>query len=93
MKLTKEMALTTKMFLDTLARALDSEEYVWDGKTATLVQDERSFVITFEEQAGFALGGFSIPRARVTLELSGYEDEEAKIAVAQFDRYFHRGGG
>ena len=93
MKLTKEMALTEKMFLDTLGRALDSDAYIWDGKQAVLAQDGRSFTITFEEQANFALGGFRIPRAKVTLDLSGYEDDEAQIAVARFERYFHRGGG
>jgi len=93
MKLTKEMALTEKMFLDTLSRALNSDAYTWDGSQAVLEQDGKCFSITFEEQANFALGGFRIPRAKVTLDLSGYEDDEAQIAVARFERYFHRGGG
>ncbi|MBL4615660.1 MAG: hypothetical protein JKY27_12405 [Magnetovibrio sp.] len=93
MKHSKQMALTTKMFLDSLPRALDSDAYSWDGKVARLDQDGRSFTITFEEQPSFALGGFSIPRADVTLELSGYTDVEAEVALKRFDRYFHRGGG
>lgn len=93
MKLTKEMALTEKMFLDTLARALDSDAYTWDGSQAVLEQDGKCFSITFKEQANFALGGFRIPRATVMLDLRGYEDDEAQIAVARFERYFHRGGG
>lgn len=93
MKLSKEMALTQKMFLDTLPRALDSDAYTWDGNQAVLEQDGKRFAITFEEQANFALGGFRIPRAKVTLELSGYADSDAEAAVARFERYFHRGGG
>ena len=94
MKLTKEMALTQKMFLDTLPRALDSDAYTWDGEKAVLQQqDGRCFTIIFSEQPGFALGGFSIPRARVVLEFRGYDDEEAEAAIQRFDRYFHRGGG
>ncbi|HEY9080914.1 hypothetical protein [Magnetovibrio sp.] len=93
MKLTKDMALTQKMFLDTLPRALDNDAFTWDGKCAVLDQDGRRFTITFEEQANFALGGFRIPRAHVTLELSGYDDDAAEAAVTRFERYFHRGGG
>jgi len=87
------MALTRKMFLDSLPRALDSDAYEMDGDVVTLNQGSRTFKITFVEQANFKLGGFAIPRADVTLELSGYSDEDADVAVARFDRYFHRGGG
>lgn len=93
MKLDKEMALTEKMFLDTLPRALDSDAYTWDGKQAVLAQNGRRFAITFVPQSNFALGGFRIPRAHVRLELSGYAEHEAQAAVARFERYFHRGGG
>lgn len=93
MKITKDMALTQKMFLDTLGRALDSDAYTWDGKQAVLSTEGRSFTITFEPQANFALGGFSIPRAKVSLELEGYSSEDSEAAVARFERYFHRGGG
>ncbi len=93
MKITKTMALTEKMFLATLPRALNSEAYSWDGRQAVLAAGGRTFAITFEAQDNFALGGFSVPRADVTLELDGYSDEEAEEAVARFERYFHRGGG
>jgi len=91
--LKKQMALTRKMFLDSLPRALDSDAYEMDGDVVTLNQGSRTFKITFVEQANFKLGGFAIPRADVTLELLGYSDEDADVAVARFDRYFHRGGG
>lgn len=93
MKLVKEMALTEKMFLDTLPRALDSEAYSWDGRQARLSVEGRTFAITFEQQPHFALGNIKVPRARVSLELDGYSPEAAEAAVARFDRYFHRGGG
>jgi|GEM_PF-1505072 len=93
MKISKEMALTQKMFLDTLGRALGSDAYTWDGTCAVLSTGTRTFTITFEPQANFALGGFSIPRAKVSLELDGYSSQDAEAAVARFERYFHRGGG
>jgi hypothetical protein len=89
----KQMALTRKMFLGTLSRALGSDAYVVDGDVVTLTQGSQTFKITFVEQANFKLGGFAIPRADVTLQLSGYSDADAEVAVARFDRYFHRGGG
>lgn len=93
MIINKEMALTRKMFFDTLPRALDSDAYTVDGDTVTLSGGARTFVITFAEQATFKLGGFSIPRAAVTLTLTGYSDGDADNAVKRFERYYHRGGG
>lgn len=91
------MALTRKMFLDTLPRALDSDAYTLDGtldgERVTLTDGARTLTITFAEQATFKLGGFAIPRADVTLEFSGYGDTEAEAALKRFERYFHRGGG
>lgn len=93
MKVTKNMALTRKMFLDTLPRALDSDAYTVNGNTVTLVGGTSTLTITFIEQAAFKLGGFSIPRADITLEFDGYDDAEAETALARFQRYYHRGGG
>ena len=87
------MALTRKMFLDTLPRALDSDSYTIDGDRVTLSDGPRALTITFAEQATFKLGGFAIPRADVTLEFSGYSDAETEAALKRFERYFHRGGG
>lgn len=87
------MALTRKMFFDTLPRALDSDAYTVNGDTVTLVNGGARLAITFAEQATFKLGGFSIPRADITLEFDGYDDADADAALARFQRYFHRGGG
>lgn len=87
------MALTRKMFLNTLPRALDSDAYSVDGEVVTLISGSQVFEITFIEKPNFKLGGFAIPRADVTLKLTGYSDEDAKTAVKRFERYFHRGGG
>lgn len=93
MKLTKDMALTRKMFLDTLPRALGSDAYTVDGDLVTLHDGTRTLRITFASQDTFKLGGFSIPRADVTLDFSGYAPDEAEEALKRFERYFHRGGG
>ena len=87
------MALTRKMFLKTLPRALDSEDYVIDGDSVTLSDSTRTFTITFVELPDHKIGNITVPRADVTLELTGYSDEEAEAAIARFERYFHRGGG
>lgn len=93
MKVTKDMALTRKMFFDTLPRALDSDAYTVNGDVVTLSDGARIFTIVFAEKATFKLGGFAIPRADVTLEFSGYDAQEAEAALKRFERYFHRGGG
>lgn len=87
------MALTRKMFFDTLPRALDSDAYQVDGNVVTLSDGPRTLTITFAEQPTFKLGGFSIPRADVSLVFDGYGDDEAEAALKRFERYFHRGGG
>ena len=93
MKITKDMALTRKAFFDTLPRALDSTVYSVDGDTVTLTGEGRQLTITFAERPTMKLGGFSVPRADVTLEFSGYDTAEAEEALKRFQRYFHRGGG
>lgn len=87
------MALTRKMFLDTLPRALGSDAYTVDGDEVTLRDGVRTLRLTFVAQDTFKLGGFSIPRAYVTLEFSGYAPGDAEEALKRFERYFHRGGG
>lgn len=89
----KEMALTRKMFLKTLPRALDTDDYEVAGDIVICEDGPRRFKITFVEQENVKLGGFSIPKASVTLELTGYKEDEAYAAVERFQRYFHRGGG
>ena len=89
----KEMALTRKMFFETLPRALDSDAYRVEGDCVTWDQGGRTLCVTFAEQATFKLGGFAIPRATVTLAFTGYSQADAEVAVKRFDRYFHRGGG
>ena len=92
-ELKKEMALTRKMFLKTLPRALDTDAYTVNGDVVRLENGPCIFEITFVEKAIFKLVGFTIPRADVTLKLTGYSDEDATVAVERFERYFHRGGG
>lgn len=93
MRVTKDMALTRKMFLDTLPRALGSDAYTVDGDIVTLTDGPRTLTVTFAAQDTFKLGGFSIPRAHVTLAFAGYTPEAVEDAVKRFERYFHRGGG
>ena len=93
MKITKTMALTRKMFLNTLPRALGSDAYTVDGDEVTLRDGARTLMVLFAEQATFKLGGLSVPCATVTLEFDGYTDDEIEFAFKRFDRYFHRGGG
>jgi hypothetical protein len=87
------MALTRKMFLDTLPRALGSDAYTVDGDLVTLHDGARTLRVTFAAQETFKLGGFSIPRAHVTLAFVGYAPQDVEDAVKRFERYFPRGGG
>jgi hypothetical protein len=87
------MALTRKMFFETLPRALDSDAYSVEGDRVRLVEGGKTLTITFAEQPTFKLGGFAVPRAEVTLCFEGFDDQETEAALKRFDRYFHRGGG
>ncbi|MCK5444717.1 MAG: hypothetical protein KAI73_03785 [Rhodospirillaceae bacterium] len=89
----KEMGINKADFLRIIPRALDSHDYQVAGDVVTFVQEGRTFRITHVELSPRKLGGFSIPRADVRLELEGFSDDEATAAVDRFDRYFHRGGG
>jgi len=89
----KEMALTRKMFFETLPHALGGDDFNVDGDEVTISNSSQSLVILFQEKANFKLGGFSIPRADVTLTFTGFDAEQREEVLLRFNRYFHRGGG
>lgn len=89
----KEMASTKADFLRILPRALDSEDFSVVGDVITFFNDGRTLTITHRDLEPRKLGGFTIPRADVRLELEGFSDDEAIATMDRFDRYFRRGGG
>lgn len=93
MIVTKTMALTRKMFFETLPRALDSDAFSVSGDQVTLTNEGRTLTVTFAEQPTFKLGGFAVPRAEIILHFKGYTDDQAETSLKRFERYFHRGGG
>ena len=89
----KQMAVTRKVFLDTLARALEGRAHRVDG-TRVVVEDEaRRLELALLDEGVRRLGSFTLPAAHVRLTLTGYSEEEANRAVAWFDRWFQRAGG
>ena len=89
----KQMAVTRKVFLDTLARALEGRAHHVDGTRVIVEEKARRMELALLDEGVRRLGSFTLPAAHVRLILTGYSQEEADRAVAWFDRWFQRAGG
>ena len=89
----KEMAITRKMFLETLARALGGQDYRVDGGRVFIEDDARRMELALLDEGVRRLGSFALPAAHVRLTLTGYSPDQADDALAWFDRWFQRAGG
>ena len=89
----KEMAITRKMFLETLARALGERRYRVDDARVLVEDDARQMELALLSEGVRRLGSFALPAAHVRLTLTGYSPDQADDALAWFDRWFQRAGG
>ena len=89
----KEMAITRKMFLETLARALGERDYRVDGARVLVEDGARSMELALLGEGVRRLGSFTLPAAHVRITLTGHSADQADDALAWFDRWFQRAGG
>ena len=89
----KEMAITRKVFLETLERALGERRYRVDDARVLVEDDARQMELALLSEGVRRLGSFALPAAHVRLTLTGYSPDQADDALAWFDRWFQRAGG
>ena len=90
----KDMALSKRDFLRSIKIAMEGADYAVDGDTVTAGSDEKGIKILLEPLPARVLSALvKLERWRVTISISGYDDEAEAAFMTRFDRAFQRGGG
>lgn len=89
----KEMALKRADLLRGLESAFGTDGFRVDGDAVILVDGRKRFEIVMGDERTRRIALLEVPAMIVRLRLAGYAPEEAKQALARFDRAFQRGGG
>jgi len=91
----KDMGLTLQEFHRVLPRALCTNEYNINmtGRVVRLESDDHKLRIECQPHADRKIGSLSIPRLVVHIELSGYEQADARQFINHFDLCYLRVGG
>ena len=90
----KDMALSKRDFQRSIKIAMDGLDYTIDGDTVTSGTDEHGIKIQLEPLPERVLSALvKLERWRVTIAISGYDDQAEAEFMTRFDRAFQRGGG
>jgi len=89
----KQMGITRKEFLRSLASALNEQPYRLAHNEVIVSDAGRQIAITLCEQHEQLIGSLKLPRMLVEFTFSGYSDSEAETLMAHINIHFQRGGG
>ena len=93
-ELVKLMSLSLDEFRRSLAFFAPQTASAGETTDFTLTDAHKTLHIHIEELAPFNPGGLIVlPRCRVTLTFTGYDEAGRRAETARFDRTFFRGGG
>ncbi len=88
------MALTPEQFLREVDRALRGLDYRIEGGRVEAGDKDHGLTIDLRPLAPRRLSALlSVPRLEVSISFHGYDAQQEKAFVEQFDRAFQRGGG
>ncbi len=93
MRFHKEMGITRKEFLRTLAAALPATRYSVEEDRISIREAERRITIKLHQQAQRRIGSLQLPSMLVEFSFSGYAQAEAENFMRHIDIHFRRGGG
>jgi len=89
----KQMGITRKEFLRSLAVALSGRPYQVERNEVIVSDAGRRIAIRLYEQQEQRIGSLRLPRMLVEFIFSGYSDSEAETLMKHIDRHLQRGGG
>lgn len=92
-RLRREMSITHKEFLRSLAPAVAPATFTVQGRSISVVGAPGKVEITLSEERERRIALLRLPVVDVAIELSGFEPDALDRFLAQFDRAFQRGGG
>ncbi|MFO1412899.1 MAG: hypothetical protein U1F10_03120 [Burkholderiales bacterium] len=91
--LRQDMTITREEFLRSVSGAVGYVAFTTAGDELRFAGDGRAWRIALAALPDLALGMFRLPRHRVEVFLTGYDDDAARRFVERFELYFRRGGG
>ncbi len=92
-RLRREMGITHKEFLRSLAPAVAPATFTVEGRTISVLGAPGKVEITLSEERERRIALLRLPVVDVEIALSGFEPDALDRFLAQFDRAFQRGGG
>lgn len=92
-RLRREMSITHKEFLRSLAPAVAPATFTVQGRSISVIGAPGKVEITLSKERERRIALLRLPVVDVAIELSGFEPDALDRFLAQFDRAFQRGGG
>lgn len=92
-RLRREMSITHKEFLRSLAPAVAPATFTVQGRSISVIGAPGKVEITLSEERERRIALLRLPVVDVAIELSGFAPDALDRFLAQFDRAFQRGGG
>ena len=92
-RLRREMGITRKEFLRSLAPAVAPATFTVEGRTISVLGAPGKVEITLSEERERRIALLRLPVVDVEIALSGFEPDALDRFLVQFDRAFQRGGG
>lgn len=92
-RLRREMGITHKEFLRSLAPAVAPATFTVAGRTISVIGAPGKVEITLSEERERRIALLRLPVVDVDIELTGFAPEALERFLTRFDRAFQRGGG
>jgi len=88
-----EMTISREAFLRSLPAAVDHVPYVVAGAEIRSSLGAPSWRIVLAPLSDLAFGPIALPRQRVEIFLTGYDEPQRRRFLERFELYYRRAGG
>jgi hypothetical protein len=91
--LRQEMSISREEFLRSLPAAVEHAEFRVIGSEIGFAQGAKGWRIALTQLPDLEIGLIALPRQRVEIFLTGYDESASRQFLERFERYFRRAGG
>src|SRR5512144_908759 len=91
--LCQEMSISREDFLRSLPAAVEHAAFRVSGSEFGFARDARGWRIVRTQLPDLEIGLIALPRQRVEIFLTGYDEAASRQFLERFERYFRRAGG
>jgi hypothetical protein len=91
--LAQDMTISRESFLRSLPAALHCPEVRSDGDQVRPVGGDAGWRIVVTPLPELRLGSIALPRQRIEIHLTGYDETRTRALLERFELYFRHAGG